>query len=134
MRVLIIDDYIDFARGLCDLFRFEGHEAVCCLNSITAVEMAKKMKPDWIVLDVRMPYKLGVKVFTDLKEQANFEFSAVFYTNYYTNQEVMDELSAIDQSDMVIIPKTTDLNGDVVDKLIPALQAGYLKGGKQDGD
>jgi DNA-binding response OmpR family regulator len=133
MRVLIIDDYIDYAIPLRDLFALEGYEAMYCLSGTNAIQVALEFRPQWIVIDVRIPYKSGVKVYTDLDRQANFEFSAVFYTNYYTDQELKDVLKTIEQTDMVIIPKSPDLPGDVVDKLIPALQAGYLKGGKKDG-
>lgn len=133
MRVLIIDDYVDYAIPLRDLFALEGHDAMYCLTGTNAVQVALEFRPQWLVIDVRIPYKSGVKVYTELDGQANFEFFAVFYTNYYTNQEVMDELKTIEQADMVIIPKSPDLPGDVVDKLIPALKAGYLKGGKRNG-
>lgn len=133
MKVLIIDDYFDYAIVLQDLFTFEGYEAIYCLDSTHAVSIALEFKPDWLVLDVRMPYKSGVSVYKDLNERADFEFSAVFYTNYYNDQEVKKEFKNLGVSDTVIIPKTMDPPGDLVDKIIPALQAGYLKGGKKDG-
>lgn len=133
MRVLIIDDYVDFTIPLRDLFAVEGHEASYCLSGTYAVDMALEFKPDWLVLDVRMPHKSGVSVYKELNEKADFEFSAVFYTNYYTNQEIMEEFKTLGVSDTFIIPKTPDLPGDVIDKIIPALQAGHLKGGKKDG-
>ena len=133
MRVLIIDDYFDYAVTLKDKFGFEGHEAMYCLNSIKAVEMALEFKPDWLVLDVRTPYKSGVSVYKDLNERADFEFSVVFYSNYCNHPDVIKEFKTLNVSNEVIITKTTDFHTDVVDKLIPALQAGYLKGGKKDG-
>lgn len=133
MRVLIIDDYSDYALTLKDKFEFEGHEAECCLSSTHAVKIAKKFKPDWVVLDVRMPYKSGVHVFKELKDEEGLEFSAVFYSNYINEPEVVKEFETLEVRDDVIIPKTTDFDSDVVDYLIPALEAGYLKGGKKNG-
>ncbi len=133
MRVLIIDDYADYALTLKDKFEFEGHEAECCLSSTNAVEIAKKFKPQWVVLDVRMPYKSGVSVYRDLNNEADFEFSAVFYSNYCSEPEVVKEFENLRIPNDVIIPKTTDFHLDVVEDLIPALEAGSLKGGKNDG-
>lgn len=133
MRVLIIDDYLDYAVTLKDKFGLEGHEAMYCLSSTNAVDIALNYKPDWLVLDVRMPYKSGVSVYKDLNEKADFGFSVAFYSNYCNHPDVINEFRTLDISDEVIIPKTTDLHSDVVDKLIPALQAGYLKGGNKDG-
>ena len=133
MKVLIIDDYFDYAVTLKDRFGFEGYEAMYCLNSTNAVDMALEFKPDWLVLDVRMPYKSGVSVYKDLNEKADFEFSVVFYSNYCNDQEVKKEFEDLRIPEAAIISKTTDMNGDVVDKIIPALNAEHLKGGKKDG-
>lgn len=133
MRVLIIDDYFDYAVTLKDKFGFEGHEAMYCLSSTNAVDMALEFKPDWLVLDVRMPYKSGFSVYKDLNEKADFEFSVVFYSNYCNHPDVINDFRTLNVSDEVIIPKTTDFDSDVVGRLIPALQAGHLKGGKKDG-
>lgn len=131
MRVLIIDDYFDYAFTLKDKFGFEGHEAEYCLDSTIAMELASEFKPDWMVVDVRMPFKSGVGVYKELKEKADFEFSVVFYSNYSKDSDVIMECKNLGIPAEVIIPKTTDLHGDVMDKLIPALEAGYLRGGKK---
>jgi DNA-binding response OmpR family regulator len=131
MRVLIIDDYADYALTLKDKFEFEGHEAQYCISSTKAVEIAKRFKPNWVVFDVRMPHKSGVSVYSDLNKEADFEFSAVFYSNHSSEPEVVEEFKNLKIPDDVIIPKTTVLHEDVVDDLIPALEAGYLKGGKK---
>ncbi len=133
MRVFILDDYIDYAIPLKDRFEFEGHKAMYCLSSDKAVDQAFDFKPDWLVVDVRLPYKSGVLVFKELNERADFEFSVVFYTNYRNDPEVLDEFKDLEIPNAVIIPKTMDLEGDFVDKLIPALQAKKLVGGKKNG-
>jgi DNA-binding response OmpR family regulator len=134
VRVFIIDDYLDYAVTLKDKFGFEGHEAMYCLSSTNAVDMALKYKPVWLVLDVRMPYRSGLSVYNELNEKADFKFYVVFYSNYCNDTDVIKEFRSLNVSDEVIISKTTDLHSDVVDKLIPALQAGYLKGGRRDED
>jgi FixJ family two-component response regulator len=85
------------------------------------------------VVDVRMPYTSGVSVYKELNEKADFEFSVVFYSNYCNDPEVKREFEYLRIPEAAIISKTIDMNGDVVDKIIPALQAEHLKGGKKDG-
>jgi CheY-like chemotaxis protein len=131
MKVFIVDDYYDYACTLTDLFELEGHSARYCTNSMRAVDEALKFKPDWVVMDTRMPYKLGITIYRELNEKANFPFSAVFYSNY-DKDAFADEFKTQDISDTVFIPKTDDMNDDVVNKLIPVLQAGYLQGGKRN--
>jgi DNA-binding response OmpR family regulator len=133
MRVFIVDDYIDYAIPLRDRFKFEGHEAMYCLSSDKAVDQAFDFKPDWLVVDVRLPCKSGVSIYRELNEKADFEFSVVFYSNYCTDPDVLEEFKQLGVPDTVIIPKTVDFEGDVVDKLIPALQAKKFVGGKKNG-
>lgn len=132
MKVFIVDDYFDYAVPLKDRFGFEGHEAEYCMNSNIAVDVALKTKPDWLVLDIRMPFYTGVDVFKELKEKAKFLFSVVFYSNYCDDPDVRGELKNLNIPESVIIPKTDDLGSDVTDRLIPALKAGYLRGGRKD--
>lgn len=133
MRVFIIDDYLDFARPLKDNFVFKGHTAEYCLESNNAVQNAVKFKPDWIVIDVRMPYKNGVDVFKELRDNAKFEFYVVFYSNYVDDPAIRELLIKLEIPEKAIVGKTGHIDRDVSEKLIPALQAGYLKGGRKNG-
>ncbi|MCX6579671.1 MAG: response regulator [Candidatus Aminicenantes bacterium] len=130
MRVFIIDDYLDFACPLKDNFAFKGHTADYCIDSNNAVQAALKFRPDWVVIDFRMPYKNGVEVFKELQEKADFEFSAIFYSLYLQDPVVMEEINKLGVADEAMVAKTTDLDRDVTEKIIPVLEAGYLKGGK----
>jgi DNA-binding response OmpR family regulator len=132
VRVLIVDDYIDYAIPLRDMFRYEGHETMYCLSSTGIVDLALEFKPDWVVLDIKMPHISGVSVYKELNEKADFEFSVVFYTNYCTDPEVLEEFKKLGVPDTFIIPKTVDFESDVLDKLIPALQEKKLVRGKKN--
>lgn len=132
MKVLIIDDYFDYAKTLTDNFCMKGYDAEFSLHSSQVVEFALEKKPEWVVLDFRLPFKSGLDVFKELKEIADFEFSVVFYSNYADEPEVVKELKALNIPEKVIIPKSTDLDYDVSAKLIPALEAGFLKIGGQN--
>lgn len=132
MRVFIIDDYFDFADPLKYNFMKKGHTTEYCIDSLSAVKNAIKFKPDWVVIDIRMPFKNGVEVFMELREKANFEFSAVFYSLYLSDPTVIAVLTELSVRDEAKIEKSTNLDRDVSEKLIPALKAAYLKGGKKN--
>jgi len=131
MNVFIIDDYFDLARPLADNFRFKGHKAEYCIDSKNALQIALAFKPDWIIFDIRMPFRNGAEVIKGLSETANFEFSAVFYSNYVDDPAIREEPIKLDIPEEAMIRKTGDIDSDVDEKLIPALKAGYLKGGKK---
>jgi len=133
MKVFIIDDYLDFAHPIRDNFEFKGYEAEYCCLSSNAKELALRFRPNWIIFDIRLPYKSGIELFKELDSEANFEFSAVFYSAYLPDPEWIEQLNKLGAPDEAKIEKTTDLERDVTEKIIPALEVGYLKGGKKNG-
>ncbi|MGE5340603.1 MAG: two-component system response regulator [Candidatus Omnitrophota bacterium] len=131
MKVFIVDDYKDYSLTLRDKFEIEGHESEFCLFSTEVVERALNYKPDWVVLDVRMPEKSGAVVYQELNKQADFEFSTVFYSNYTKDPDIQKELKEAGVPDAVIFQKTNDLDRDVKNKLIPSLRSKHLTGGNR---
>jgi chemotaxis response regulator CheB len=59
--VLIVDDNASIREALCELFKREADFAVCgdAENGKEAIEKAKELRPDLIVLDLSMPVMNG---------------------------------------------------------------------------
>lgn len=53
-RVLIIDDDTDFLQAIGDLFTLSGYAVLTALNGRDGLELAKKIEPHLILLDVMM--------------------------------------------------------------------------------
>ena len=61
MRILIADDHPLFRDGLRSLLRVEGHEVVGeARNGREAIDLAKKLTPDLVLMDVSMPEMDGI--------------------------------------------------------------------------
>lgn len=61
MRILIADDHPLFRDGLRSLLQVEGHEVVGeARNGREAIELAKKLAPDLVLMDVSMPELDGI--------------------------------------------------------------------------
>lgn len=56
-KVLIIDDDADFVESIENLLEARGYEVVSASNGKEGVEVAKKEKPNLIILDVMMTTK-----------------------------------------------------------------------------
>lgn len=73
-RILIAEDERDERDLIAFSLRFVGHEVTVTCNGEEAVEGAAELKPDLILLDVRMPRMLGyeacrvIKMNSDLKD------------------------------------------------------------------
>jgi len=62
LRILIADDHEVVRRGLCTLLQSHGGWEICgeATDGRDAVEKAKQMKPDVVILDVGMPNLNGL--------------------------------------------------------------------------
>ena len=60
--LLIVEDDINFAHILLNLARQHGFKGIVTLQSDTGLAMARKFKPDAIMLDIRLPVMDGWKV------------------------------------------------------------------------
>ena len=61
MRILIADDHSLFRDGLRSLLAGQGHETVGeAKNGREAIELARRIKPDMVLMDVSMPELDGI--------------------------------------------------------------------------
>jgi CheY-like chemotaxis protein len=59
LRVLVIDDNIDHVRTIAFLVRNAGHEVDFAINGIVGLELAQRMRPDVVLLDIGLPDTSG---------------------------------------------------------------------------
>lgn len=70
MRILIADDHALFRDGLRSLLQSQGHEVVGeAPNGKVAVELARKLNPDLVLMDISMPELNGVAATKELSAQ-----------------------------------------------------------------
>jgi two-component system, OmpR family, alkaline phosphatase synthesis response regulator PhoP len=53
-RILIVDDNRDFVESNKDLLEANGYQVLCAYDGASGLELAKKEKPDLMILDVMM--------------------------------------------------------------------------------
>jgi len=71
-KILIIDDEIAFCKIVkMNLEEGKDYEVEIAGDGKTGINMAKRIKPDLILLDVRMPHMGGFQVMERLKKDAD---------------------------------------------------------------
>jgi signal transduction histidine kinase len=61
-RILVADDTIDFAEGLRRLLGLQGHQVEVVHDGADALEAARRLDPDVVVLDIDLPGLSGVEI------------------------------------------------------------------------
>jgi two-component system alkaline phosphatase synthesis response regulator PhoP len=77
--ILIADDEPDILEILNFNLESEGYEVIKATNGNDAVALAKKNKPDLIILDVMMPGKTGFEVCKILRSNNEFEKTIIIF-------------------------------------------------------
>jgi PAS domain S-box-containing protein len=87
-KVLIADDEVIIAMQLEDTLKLEGYAVVgTALSGAESIEMAKRLRPDLVLMDIVMPGKLdGIAAAEIIK--AELEIPIIFLTAYAENQFV----------------------------------------------
>ena len=78
-KVLIADDEPDILEILQYNLGIEGYEVITAKDGAEAIDKAKQMKPDLIILDVMMPRKTGVEVCEYLRSQPDFQETLIIF-------------------------------------------------------
>ena len=66
-KILVVDDYEANLRGLGQLLRSAEYSVTSATNGREALDLAKRERPDLVLLDVLMPGMSGVDVCRELK-------------------------------------------------------------------
>ncbi len=66
-NILVAEDERDIRELIAFTLTFAGHEVTQAANGAEAVELAPKVKPDLIMMDVRMPKMTGYQACQQLK-------------------------------------------------------------------
>lgn len=85
--VLIVDDEADILDLLSYNFRKEGYDVACADEGDAALEQARTVRPDVIVLDVMMPSMDGLEVCRRLRHDAHLHTTPILMLTARTEEE-----------------------------------------------
>jgi DNA-binding NarL/FixJ family response regulator len=94
VRILIADDHALFRDGLRSLLQSQGHEVVGeAPNGKLAVELALKLRPDLVLMDISMPELDGVSATRELTAQQP-GIKVIMLTASEQNETLFDAIKA----------------------------------------
>lgn len=78
-RILIAEDERDIRELIVFTLTFAGHEVTAVANGEEAVETARRMLPDLILLDVRMPRLTGYEACRQIKAMDSLRSTPIVF-------------------------------------------------------
>jgi two-component system, OmpR family, alkaline phosphatase synthesis response regulator PhoP len=85
-KILIADDEPDILEIIQFNLEAEGYEVVTAKNGDEAIEMAKRHRPQLIMLDVMMPGKNGIEVCKILRLQPDFKSTLIIFLSALSDE------------------------------------------------
>ncbi|MFH2102824.1 MAG: response regulator [Chloroflexota bacterium] len=78
-KILIAEDEPDIRELITFALQFAGYEVFSASNGEEAVDLARRARPDLIILDVRMPRKTGYEACVEIKADPEMENIPVIF-------------------------------------------------------
>jgi PAS domain S-box-containing protein len=121
-KVLVIDDNADAAESLAVLLGLQGHEAQTALDGEAGLAIAAKLRPDMILLDLRMPRMSGYQVARAIR------------TTDWGRQLVLVALSGYGQEDDFLATQAAGFDYHLVKPVDPKLLQAFLTADRRATD
>lgn len=86
-HVLIIEDNVDSVHTMVLLLRDMGHAVDYAINGYVGLDLARRMKPDFVFLDVGLPGLDGYEVCKRIRADAALAETKVVIVTAYSGEE-----------------------------------------------
>jgi two-component system, cell cycle response regulator DivK len=106
-RVLIIDDNANNLTLEKDLMEVAGFEVFVSENALGGIAIAKKEKPDVIIMDVRLPDMRGTEAAALLRQDKTTRDTPIVFVTASVMVEGRDAINAISNSGFIGKPINT---------------------------
>ena len=107
-KILIAEDERDIRDLVAFTLRFAGHEVFAASNGEEAVEMAPKVNPDLILMDVRMPRMTGYEACKLMKANAELQDIPVVFLSAKGQENEIQQGLEVGAEDYLLKPFAPD--------------------------
>jgi DNA-binding response OmpR family regulator len=107
-RVLVVDDDPDVREVVSTALGDAGYDAIVAADGVAALELARAVAPDAVVLDVRMPLLTGEEVHRALRHDGATRYVPVIFLSAQKNAKDKARVLLEGADDYVTKPFDTD--------------------------
>jgi len=86
-KLMVVDDDREFLEELRDILSLSGYEIVEVSDTDKFLETASNIKPDAIIMDIKMPGKSGFELANELRQSADLGPTPIIAMSAYFKEE-----------------------------------------------
>jgi len=90
VRVLVVDDNVDTAKGMARLLKLSGHDVRVAHNAEEALDVAREYQPEVMLLDIGLPGMNGYELATTLRREGRSKDSVLIAVSGYGEAQARD--------------------------------------------
>jgi two-component system CheB/CheR fusion protein len=113
-RVLVVEDNLDSVHTLAFLLHDMGHSVEYALNGYVALDVARRFRPEFVLLDLGMPGIDGFEVCRQIKRDAQLRSSRVVVLTAFSHQEYRDRAAQAGCELYLVKPVDTKILEDLL--------------------
>jgi len=91
-KILVVDDEPKIVHLLTRRLQANGYDTYAANDSYQCIKMAMEVKPDLIILDMKMPAGGGIKAFENLKSSVYTSTIPIIFITAYPGDEVKKQV------------------------------------------
>lgn len=80
--ILVVDDDGDMAQSMARLLEHSGHHAEIALDGYQAIDMARRLRPGYVLIDLGLPGLDGYQVASRIREELDGPKVLIAVTGY----------------------------------------------------
>jgi signal transduction histidine kinase len=101
-RILICDDNVEFLRTIGEMLKFHGYDPIITKTGNQALDKARKLGPNLVLLDYRLPDTDGATVLRELRK-VDHDLPIIIMTGY-GDQKLAAEVIKLGAMDYLVKP------------------------------
>lgn len=94
-KILVVDDEPQIVRLLSQRLKACGYETFAANDSYQCIKMANEVRPDLILLDIKMPAGGGIHAFNTLKSSVYTSTIPVIFITAYPSDEIKKQVKEL---------------------------------------
>jgi DNA-binding response OmpR family regulator len=108
VRVLIADDEADVVKVVRFRLAKQGYEVLIAVDGKQALETIRKVKPDLVLLDFRMPFLNGDEVCREIKASGDLKHIPIILMTASLDNVTDDKRAQLKADDYILKPFEAD--------------------------